>query len=168
MILSQLLRGLADVLRQADEPSGDTVALALGRAADLAYAAVSRPVEERFLTVARAAAESASTATRAASRRLPGPPLRVRVRRWPKHRQLPALADAGVVDAGGKGLVVVLDGLVEVLTGEVHIDDVSDEVIVAHEPMPHGEYGPALRGDVPAGCRGRRDTRTAKPPRRAG
>ena len=44
------------------------------------------------------------------------------------------------MDAGGKGLVVVLDGLVEVLTGEVHIDDVSDEVIVAHEPMPHGEY----------------------------
>ena len=64
MILSQLLRGLADVLRQADEPSGDTVALALGRAADLAYAAVSRPVEGTVLTVARAAADpGASTAT---------------------------------------------------------------------------------------------------------
>ena len=69
VILSQLLRGLADVLRQADEPSGDTVALALGRAADLAYAAVSRPVEGTVLTVARAAAESASTASVSKSRR---------------------------------------------------------------------------------------------------
>ena len=141
VILSQLLRGLADVLRQADEPSGDTVALALGRAADLAYAAVSRPVEGTVLTVARAAAESASTATPssvAQVARAAAEGAREALAKTPT--QLPALADAGVVDAGGKGLVVVLDGLVEVLTGEVHIDDVSDEVIVAHEPMPHGEY----------------------------
>ncbi len=141
VILSQLLRGLADILRQADEPSGDTVAMALGRAADLAYAAVSRPVEGTVLTVARAAADSAS-ATAASSVaqvvRAAAEGAREALAKTPS--QLPALADAGVVDAGGKGLVVVLDGLVEVLTGEAHVDDVSDELIVAHEPMPHGEY----------------------------
>ncbi|MBK6761874.1 MAG: DAK2 domain-containing protein [Micrococcales bacterium] len=140
VILSQLLRGLADVIATTDAPTGQTLVAALARAADLAYAAVSRPVEGTVLTVARAAAEGAAAngdagvaevaraATEHAHRALAKTPT-----------QLQALADAGVVDAGGKGLVVVLDALVEVLTGEVHPDE-PEPVVVAHEPMPHGEY----------------------------
>lgn len=142
VILSQLLRGIADVLRQADEPSGDTLAKALGRAADLAYAAVSRPVEGTVLTVARAAADAAmanASGSIAEVARAAADRAREALAKTPS--QLPALADAGVVDAGGKGLVVVLDSLVQVLTGEVHVDEVPSEVIVAHAPMPHGEYG---------------------------
>ncbi len=140
VILSQLLRGIADVIGKVDEPSGRTLADALERAATLGYAAVSRPVEGTVLTVARAAAEAGSAhndgsvaevaqaAAKQAHEALAKTPT-----------QLPALAAAGVVDAGGKGLVVVLDALVEVLTGEVHVDDLPEHV-VAHEPMPQGEY----------------------------
>ncbi len=140
VILSQLLRGLADVIATTDAPTGQTLVAAMQRAADLAYAAVSRPVEGTVLTVARAAADGAAsdgdasvsdvarTAAEHAHRALAMTPT-----------QLPALADAGVVDAGGKGLVVVLDALVEVLTGEVHLD-AAEPVVVAHEPRPHGEY----------------------------
>jgi hypothetical protein len=141
VILSQLLRGLADIVRQADEPTGATLAAGLGRAADLAYAAVSRPVEGTVLTVARAAAEGASAVADggvAAVARAAAEHAREALAKTPT--QLPALAAAGVVDAGGKGLVVVLDSLVQVLTGEVHIDEIGEDVIVAHEPMPQGEY----------------------------
>ncbi|HQR78741.1 MAG TPA: DAK2 domain-containing protein [Actinomycetota bacterium] len=142
VILSQLLRGMADVIGTSDQPNGQTLVAALARAADLAYAAVGRPVEGTVLTVARAAAHGAATqecdgvatvaqaAARAAHRALALTPT-----------QLPALAEAGVVDAGGKGLVVVLDALAGVLSGEsLPEHSEPDEVIVAHEPMPVGEY----------------------------
>lgn len=142
VILSQLLRGMADVIGKVDEPTGSTLAEALARAADLGYAAVSRPVEGTVLTVARAAADGATEHAAAgvtAVARAAAQHAHDALARTPT--QLPALAAAGVVDAGGKGLVVVLDALVEVLTGEAHVDDItSDETIVAHEPMPPGDY----------------------------
>ncbi|MET7902107.1 DAK2 domain-containing protein [Streptomyces sp. NPDC005355] len=124
-ILAQLLRGMADVL--ADGPGGDRssegeadgLRRALRRAVDLAYLAVAHPVEGTVLTVAVAAAEGAERATgddigtvaraayegaRAALQATPG--------------QLDVLARAGVVDAGGYGLVTVLGGLAEALSGE--------------------------------------------------
>ena len=141
VILSQLLRGMADVIGAVDEPGGQTLADAFARAAALGYAAVSRPVEGTVLTVARAAAEGAAAhvdegvtgVARAAAEHAHDA-----LAKTPT--QLPALAAAGVVDAGGKGLVVVLDALVEVLTGEAHAEDVVAEAVVAHEPMPAGDY----------------------------
>jgi len=143
VILSQLLRGIADVIATTDAPTGHTLVAALERAADLAYAAVSRPVEGTVLTVARAAAQGAAgdgdgDAGVADVARLAAEHAHRALAKTPT--QLPALADAGVVDAGGKGLVVVLDALVEILTGEVQPDDVPEPEVVAHEPMPHGEY----------------------------
>ncbi|MFC8508981.1 DAK2 domain-containing protein [Streptomyces sp. NPDC057411] len=114
-ILSQLLRGMAAVL--ADGHDGDHLARALADAADAARLAVAHPVEGTVLTVACAAAEacagggdlvSVATAAyegaRSALERTPG--------------QLDVLRRAGVVDAGGRGLVAVLGALVETLTGE--------------------------------------------------
>lgn len=116
VILSQLLRGWADVL--AEQPSGspEAVRAALCRAADQAYAAVARPVEGTMLTVARAAADGAAqvgqlvdVVTQALERaqraleRTPG--------------QLDALARAGVVDAGGQGLVLLFESLADTVTG---------------------------------------------------
>lgn len=141
VILSQLLRGMADVIAATDQPTGQTLVDALARAADLAYAAVGRPVEGTVLTVARAAAQGAAAggpdgvaavaqaAAEEAHRALALTPT-----------QLPALAEAGVVDAGGKGLVVVLDALAGVLSGEGVPQRSAEVVIVAHEPMPAGEY----------------------------
>ncbi|TPQ22850.1 DAK2 domain-containing protein [Streptomyces sporangiiformans] len=120
-ILAQLLRGMAQVLAAASETAhtdGKGLRLALRQAADSARQAVAHPVEGTVLTVASAAADAASGAegdcgavaraayegARAALAATPG--------------QLAALERAGVVDAGGRGLVAVLAALVETFTGE--------------------------------------------------
>ncbi|MFD3381005.1 MULTISPECIES: DAK2 domain-containing protein [unclassified Streptomyces] len=120
-ILAQLLRGMAQVLAadsDATHTDGQGLGLALRRAADAARQAVVHPVEGTVLTVASAAADAASGAegdcgavaraayegARAALAATPG--------------QLAVLERAGVVDAGGRGLVAVLGALVETFTGE--------------------------------------------------
>src|SRR5205823_475717 len=62
VILSQILRGLADTFSPLDAVSGTDVAAGLRRAADAAYQAVLRPVEGTILTVVRVAAESVERA----------------------------------------------------------------------------------------------------------
>ncbi|MFC4021342.1 DAK2 domain-containing protein [Micromonospora sp. GCM10011542] len=119
VILSQILRGFADAVAPAPAVRGRELAAALRDATTAAYTAVARPVEGTVLTVVAAAAAAAE---RAQSDDLPAV-ARVAARaaaealaRTPE--QLPVLARAGVVDAGGRGLCVLLDALVEVLTGE--------------------------------------------------
>jgi DAK2 domain fusion protein YloV len=119
VIISQLLRGIADALATVPAARGRAVADALTAAAKAGYAAVADPVEGTVLTVATAAAAEAiavdsddlatvvKAASEAAARALARTP-----------EQLPILARAGVVDAGGRGLVVLLDALVEVVTGQ--------------------------------------------------
>jgi DAK2 domain fusion protein YloV len=119
VILAQLLRGLADALDGVSSPDGADLAEALAAAAKAAHDAVAEPVEGTILSVATAAAEAAvaagqrglATVTRSAA-----DAAAVALARTPQ--QLPVLAAAGVVDAGGRGLVVLLDALVEVVTGE--------------------------------------------------
>ncbi|MFC7932196.1 DAK2 domain-containing protein [Streptomyces cinereoruber] len=113
-ILSQLLRGMATVL--ADGCDGDHLARALAEAARAARQAVAHPVEGTILTVASAAAGACAA----------GGPL-VRVARdayegaatalAATSGQLDVLERAGVVDAGGRGLVAVLGALLETVTG---------------------------------------------------
>ncbi|MCG5450118.1 DAK2 domain-containing protein [Micromonospora hortensis] len=119
VILSQILRGFADQVAGVPAVRGRELAAALRSGTTAAYTAVSRPVEGTVLTVVAAAAAAAEgadsddlptvagVAARAAAEALARTP-----------EQLPALARAGVVDAGGRGLCVLLDALVEVLTGE--------------------------------------------------
>ena len=119
VIVSQLLRGMADALADVGIVRGRALAGALGEAAAAARAAVAKPVEGTILTVASAAAEGA-TATGsddldAVARSAAGAAARA-LARTPE--QLPALARAGVVDAGGRGLCVLLDALVAVVTGQ--------------------------------------------------
>ncbi|MEV5958455.1 DAK2 domain-containing protein [Streptomyces sp. NPDC051987] len=119
-ILAQLLRGMAHVLTEGETThiDADGLRLALRHAADAARRAVAHPVEGTVLSVAAAAADAADAAdgdcgavARAAYEgactalaATPG--------------QLAALQRAGVVDAGGRGLVAVLGALVEAFTGE--------------------------------------------------
>jgi DAK2 domain fusion protein YloV len=119
VIVSQLLRGTADALAVAPAARGRAVADALTAAAKAGYAAVADPVEGTVLSVATGAALAAvaadsddlATVVRAAAHGAAHA-----LARTPE--QLPALARAGVVDAGGRGLVVLLDALVEVVTGQ--------------------------------------------------
>ncbi|MEU5596142.1 DAK2 domain-containing protein [Streptomyces sp. NPDC020298] len=120
-ILAQLLRGMAQVLAADGETphtDGQGLRLALRHAADAARHAVAHPVEGTVLSVASAAADAAEEAggdcgnvaraayegARTALAATPG--------------QLAVLERAGVVDAGGRGLVAVLGALVETFTGE--------------------------------------------------
>ncbi|MCA1822923.1 MAG: DAK2 domain-containing protein [Mycobacteriales bacterium] len=117
VILSQVLRGAAEVVATAGI-SAASAKVALRRAADLAYAAVSEPVEGTILTVARAAAdgaEAASSDDAATVVRVAARAAADALARTPQ--QLAALARAGVVDAGGRGLCVLLDSLVSMLDG---------------------------------------------------
>ncbi len=121
VILSQVLRGMAEALDGLTGDRGATgpaLRLALRRADELATAAVSDPVAGTVLSVLHAAADAADScasaeladvvaaAAEAATRALAETP-----------RQLAVLARAGVVDAGGRGLVVLLETLDAVVTG---------------------------------------------------
>ena len=123
VIFSQIVRGAADVLGENEEPmiDAEATARALRGASDAAYRAVRRPVEGTMLSVIRALAEVAEA-------RAPGhPPLGellldlVRrgedaLARTPD--QLQILKDAGVVDAGGAGLVELVRGVASAVSGE--------------------------------------------------
>ncbi|MGW7823705.1 DAK2 domain-containing protein [Streptomyces puniciscabiei] len=120
-ILAQLLRGMAQVLAEggaASHGDGAALRLALRRAADSARQAVAHPVEGTVLTVASAAAEAAEAAEGdcGAVARAAYEGARTALAATPG--QLPVLGRAGVVDAGGRGLVAVLGALVEAFTGE--------------------------------------------------
>ena len=132
VILSQLLRAGADQLIRGDLSSpGRLLADTLTRAADAAYDAVAEPVEGTILTVARAASEGAQ----AAAPKAPGDvtaqmgavvqaaAAAAREALARTREQLPVLEAAGVVDAGGRGLCVLLDAGEEVLTGVRPIGD---------------------------------------------
>lgn len=121
VIVSQLLRGIADRLGKHGPADGPGLAAALTHAADLAYAAVSEPVEGTILTVAREAAAAAAAAAAGGSARLQDVAQAAAqgaadaLERTTA--QLAALARAGVVDAGGRGLCVLLDALLAAVTG---------------------------------------------------
>ncbi|MFN2494357.1 MAG: DAK2 domain-containing protein [Pseudonocardiaceae bacterium] len=117
VILSQVLRGLAEALVDTPTFTGAALREGLRRADGLATAAVSDPVPGTVLTVLHAAAQAAgqarsddladvaSAAAAAAAGALAETP-----------RQLAVLARAGVVDAGGQGLVLLLEALLAVVT----------------------------------------------------
>jgi uncharacterized protein len=126
VILSEMLRAIIRRIGAAtpDERNAAVMVDALRRATEASYAAVGVPVEGTMLSVCRAAAEAAEqllaghaearsrdvlTASAAAAREA--------LARTPE--QLQVLRDAGVVDAGGRGVVVILDAAETALTGRV-------------------------------------------------
>jgi DAK2 domain fusion protein YloV len=142
VILSQMFAGMAEALAEVPAAGGRAVAAALDRAAFSAREAVADPVEGTILTVARAAADAAlavdgddAVAVICAAQEA----ARVALAATPQ--QLPALARAGVVDAGGRGLVVLLDALVEVVTGDALV-----EVVTGGAPR---EAAPGGTGPLP-------------------
>jgi hypothetical protein len=107
VILSQIVRGAAEVLADSDD-----LARAFRGASDAAYAAVRKPVEGTMLTVIRALADAAESAPPLEPVQL----LALLVERGDEavgrtQEQLDVLREAGVVDAGGAGLVELLRGL---------------------------------------------------------
>jgi DAK2 domain fusion protein YloV len=123
VIVSQLLRGLADGLDGVVEADAAMIIAGLRRATDAAYAAVSEPVEGTILSVIKGAAEAAEATIDADLATVVQACVvgaRESLRRTPD--QLAVLAQAGVVDAGGRGLVVLLEALASVVVGRSAAD----------------------------------------------
>ena len=118
VILSQLFRGFARSSDGIGEADAREIARALEEGVDTAYKAVMKPVEGTILTVAREAARAASQAARHGDD-VGGTLLAAHkaaheaLERTPE--LLPVLKKAGVVDSGGKGYCVILDGYLQAL-----------------------------------------------------
>ena len=120
VILSLLFRGISKGLQGKSEASGTDLADALVEGVSAAYKAVMKPTEGTILTVSREASEKARsvamddndalTVFRAAVSQA-----RETLARTPE--MLPVLKKAGVVDAGGQGLVIILQAMLDVFEG---------------------------------------------------
>jgi DAK2 domain fusion protein YloV len=112
VILSQIVRGAMEVLGEGEPVTCEVLARALRHATETAYRAVRRPVEGTILTVLREMAEAAAVAPGDVDR--PTFMGEVVAAGWRSVERTPSLlkvlADAGVVDAGGFGLVVLVQG----------------------------------------------------------
>ncbi len=120
VILSQILRGIASAFDGAEAPSpgdGGSMAKALADAATGAYAAVMRPVEGTILTVAKAAADAAGSAGASLVEVLEAAKTAGADALARTPDLLPVLKQAGVVDAGGAGYVLLLDVFLSVVDG---------------------------------------------------
>ncbi len=147
VILSQLFRGFALGLEDKETVDIDILSKAFKQGADTAYKAVMKPTEGTILTVARECGEYAIEIANEEENTL------VFLSKVIKHgneilektpEMLPVLKEAGVVDAGGKGLMAVLMGAYNILTGlEEELEDslVDQEQkfqeIIQHKDMDH-------------------------------
>lgn len=135
VILSQIVRGLCQPLKKIEEVEVKQFAMALVTGAEIAYGAVSKPKEGTILTVIRMMAEH-------------GQSLRNKIKDFDTFFSelmlsgnkaveltptlLPVLKKAGVVDAGGKGLMVVIEGMQKAILGEpINVDMIGQ----SQEPM---------------------------------
>ncbi len=122
VISSQIFRGFAVALEGKADLSPKTFAECLKKGTEIAYSAVTKPKEGTILTVVRVMAEEAMSAAR--SKKVEFDVFLKRVvdageeilQKTPD--MLPVLKKAGVVDAGGRGLVTVFDGMYRTLVGE--------------------------------------------------
>jgi uncharacterized protein len=150
VILSQILRGISSVVVEADGFDAKSGAAALAEAATAAYDAVMRPVEGTILTVVREAAEAAvdragdggdlvSMLDAARERGAEA------LERTPD--LLPVLKEAGVVDAGGTGFLLLLDALLHVVDGRSVPEPTEVDGPVFTDPLP-GHAEPGEHGDI--------------------
>ncbi|WP_189642567.1 DAK2 domain-containing protein [Deinococcus piscis] len=139
VILSQLLRGFAEVVR--DLPSIDAVSLktAFAEAQKSGYKAVMKPVEGTILTVARGVAEGAQTGA-TVQEVLENAVARGQDFLIQTQDMLPALRQAGVVDSGGQGFLYVVRGMLAGLLGEA-LPPAPEVISNAQQAFETEEYG---------------------------
>lgn len=125
VILSQLLRGFTKKLMGVNRINVKELALAFKEGSNMAYKAVMKPTEGTILTVGKGCAEKAMELSRKETdvveffRAVIDHGNRV-LDKTPE--MLPVLKDAGVVDAGGKGLIVILEGALRAVLGEEQVE----------------------------------------------
>ena len=161
VILSQILRGLADVTAEAAaerggelaEIDGVVLAAALRHAVGLVVESMGESIPGTIVSVLQAAAEAAEDADSddadlvgvvAAAADAAVIALDKTI------EQLDVLADAGVVDAGGRGLLVLLDALSRTVSGHAPVRQRVCAVAAGCRDHRRGTRSAAFRGDVPA------------------
>ncbi len=142
VILSLIFRGFSKAFKGLEEADGNDIARAFRMGSDAAYKAVMKPTEGTILTVVRCAAEAAEefapnnnepidvfmTALDAAKEALAKTP-----------EMLPVLKKAGVVDAGGQGFVLILEGMKSVFVNDVIVRPIGEEAIADEKTDTSGE-----------------------------
>ena len=141
VILSQIWRGMAEGVVDKKTISGEDIAIALQKAADVAYKGITNPVEGTILTVVREAAQAGQKSVDDGKT----DPISVMeaivegagesVANTPT--LLPVLKEAGVVDAGGQGLYTILEGALRYLRGEAEqMQFRKPQMIASSIPLP--------------------------------
>lgn len=142
VILSQILKGISNVLSQSSELTAKNFAKAMAAGTEIAYKAVTKPKEGTILTVIRTMSEHAVKITKksleiidfldsviaAGEEALKLTP-----------ELLPVLKKAGVVDAGGRGLLIIFQGFQHVLLGKEDANIEFDDSIQADSNSQYGE-----------------------------
>ena len=151
VITSLLFRGFAKGFKDADEITSENLSAAFAFGVEAAYKAVMKPTEGTILTVARVASEYATVAKTEGK-----DPLAVfeaamegaNVALANTPELLPVLKKAGVVDAGGKGFVVILEGMYSVLKNGVMIEAKSSANETAEEEEESRNAAGEFEGDI--------------------
>lgn len=147
VILSQILKGMTSVLSLVSEITPKTLAKALDAGTQVAYKAVTKPKEGTILTVVRAMSEHAKTIAKkgiempdffegiiAAGEEM--------LKQTPE--MLPVLKKAGVVDAGGRGLLIIFQGFYHALIGQedtnISFDDTLNKGGTKYDEQAHFDY----------------------------
>lgn len=134
VITSLIFRGFAQGLKDMEEVNGKNIVAALGIGVDAAYKAVMKPTEGTILTVARMAYEAGVEASKEVTDAVSI--MQVIVDKANEAlaltpELLPVLKKAGVVDAGGKGLCVIFEGMLSYIKDGVIVEyDETSEVTV--------------------------------------
>lgn len=150
VILSLLFRGLSKGMAGRETADAAVLSAAFKLGVDAAYKSVMKPTEGTILTVAREGCEN--TASLAAEGGDPAEFLKAYIDEANKSLEhtpelLPALKKAGVVDAGGKGFIVILEGMYQVLSGgemvrsSEELKPVSPAAVAAGETEEKKDYG---------------------------
>ena len=148
VILSLLFRGISKALKGRETCDGELWALALQTGVDAAYKAVMKPAEGTILTVARLAAAKADAAARENSYFefvLEAAIEEAKVALANTVHQNPVLEKAGVIDAGGKGWLLVLEAMLSALRGE---DIVAPEAAQEEAPKEQAKFSDFKDEDI--------------------
>src|SRR5690625_939366 len=149
VILSQLFRGVSQLLQNETKIKSKAFAQALENGVKIAYQSVTNPVEGTMLTVAKDAAKRAIEAAEHETdicNVMEKVVLEAKQSLERTPELLPILKEVGVVDSGGKGLVVIYEGFLAALKGEELSQDTMDELDM--ETMVQLEHERAIQSFI--------------------
>ncbi len=146
VVLSQILKGMTEVISEGEAADVEAMSRAFTRGSEVAYRAVMKPVEGTILTVVREASEEGVRAKDEAGNLedwFTKVVIKARETLEQTPELLPVLKDAGVVDAGGRGLLAIFEGILAYLTGE-ELQAVEEEmgqvVVLEHAQVEDYRY----------------------------